>query len=112
MVTSSNRSLPRKSQANAGSRRDTLVTVIGWRRNARSYGFTQLDGFFQVYRNELRDAAFRHGDSVETVHPRHGYRIVGDDDEAGVGRAGHFVEQIAETLDVVIVERGVYLVQH
>ena len=37
---------------------------------------------------------------------------MGDDDEAGVGRAGHFVEQIAETLDVVIVEGGVYLVQH
>src|SRR5262245_40733530 len=57
---------------------------------------------FEVDRDELRDAAFRHGDTVEPVHARHGDRVVRDDDEAGVGRFRHFVEQVAEALDVVI----------
>ena len=38
--------------------------------------------------------------------------IVRDDDEAGVGRARHLVEQVAEALDIVIVERRVDLVEH
>jgi len=31
---------------------------------------------FEVDRDELRDAALRHGDAVEPVHARHGNRIV------------------------------------
>ena len=38
--------------------------------------------------------------------------IVGDDDEAGIGRARHLVEQVAEALDIVIVERRIDLVEH
>ena len=49
---------------------------------------------------------------IQPVHPRHGDRIVGDDDEARVGRARHLVEQVAEALDIVIVERRVDFVQH
>jgi hypothetical protein len=32
---------------------------------------------------------------------------VGDSDEAGVGAFAHFVEEIAEALDVIVVERRV-----
>ncbi len=35
-----------------------------------------------------------------------------DDDEARFGRARHLVEQIAETLDIVVVERRVHFVKH
>ena len=66
----------------------------------------------EIDRDELRDAALGHGDAEEPVHPRHGDRIVGDDDEAGVGRAAHLVQQVAEALDIVVVERRVDLVQH
>ena len=38
--------------------------------------------------------------------------IVGDDDEARLGRRGHLVHQIAEALDIVVVERRVDLVEH
>ena len=36
---------------------------------------------------------------------------MGDGDEAGVGALAHFVEQIAEALDVIVVERRVDLVE-
>ena len=74
--------------------------------------FPQLHGALQIDGYELGDAALGHGDAVEAVHARHGDRIVGDDDEARVGRARHLVEQIAEALDVVVVERRVDLVEH
>ena len=43
---------------------------------------------------------------------RQGDRIVGDDDEALLGGGGHFVHQIAETLDIVTVERRIDFVEH
>ena len=48
----------------------------------------------------------------QAVHPRHGDRIVRDDDEARLGRGRHLVQQGAEAFDVVVVERRVDLVQH
>ena len=38
--------------------------------------------------------------------------VVGDDDEACIGALEHGLEEIAEALDIVIVERGVDLVEH
>jgi hypothetical protein len=40
----------------------------------------------EVDRDQLRDAALGHGDAEQPVHPRHGDRVVRDDDEARVGR--------------------------
>jgi hypothetical protein len=37
---------------------------------------------------------------------------VGDGDEAGVGALAHFVEKVAEALDVIVVERRVDLIEH
>src|SRR5438445_757896 len=76
-----------------------------------SYRLAQLHRAFEVDRDELGDAALRHRDAVEPIHARHGDRIVGDDHEARVGRARHLVEQVAEALDIVIVERRVDLAQ-
>src|SRR3954471_20923759 len=44
----------------------------------------QLFGRLEVDRHQLADALLGHGDAEQPVHPRHGDRIVGDDDEAGV----------------------------
>ena len=82
------------------------------RKYHSSARFPDLHRGLEVDRNKLRNAAFGHGHAEQPVHARHGDRIVGDDDEAGVGRAGHFVEQVAEPLHIVVVQRGVDLVQH
>ena len=37
---------------------------------------------------------------------------MGDGDEARVGALAHFVEQVAEALDIIVVERRVDLVEH
>ena len=37
---------------------------------------------------------------------------MGDGDEAGVGALAHLVEEIAEALDIIVVERRVDLVEH
>jgi hypothetical protein len=34
---------------------------------------------FEIDRDELRDAAFNHGDAEQSVHARHGDGIMGDD---------------------------------
>jgi hypothetical protein len=65
----------------------------------------QLHRAFQIDRDELRDAAFGHGDAEQAVHARHGDWVVGDDDKARLGRARHLVEEVAEALDIVIVQR-------
>ena len=54
----------------------------------------------QIDRDQLGDAAPRHGDAEQPVHPRHGDRVVGDDHEPGVGEPDHLVEQVADALDV------------
>ena len=83
--------------------------VCGFRRQSRdalvSHRLAQLHRAFEVDRDELRHAAFGHGDAVEPVHARHGDRIVGDDHEARVGRTRHLVEQVAEALDDHNIER-------
>ena len=63
----------------------------------------ELFGLRQVHRNQLRDAAFDHRHAEEAVHPAHGERVVGDDDETGLGFGRHLREQAAETLYVRIV---------
>ena len=45
------------------------------------------------------------------MHPRHGDRVVGNDQVARVGLAAHPVEQVAEAVNVRIVERRVDLVE-
>ena len=69
-------------------------------------------GFLQIDRDQLRDAAFRHGDPVEPVHPGHGHTVVGDHQKAGAFRFGHLFEHRAESVDVGVIQRGVDLVQH
>ena len=71
-----------------------------------------LHGVVEADGDQLRHAAFGHGDAEQPVHPRHRDRIVRDDDEAGFRRRGHLVQQVAEPLHVVIVERRVDFVQH
>jgi hypothetical protein len=44
-----------------------------------------LHGIFEIDRDQLRDAAFGHGDAEQPVHPRHRDRIMRNDDEAGFG---------------------------
>ena len=56
-----------------------------WQRlKALSYLKNAL-GTLQVDRDELRDAPLGHGDAEQAVHAGHGDRVVGDDDEAGLG---------------------------
>src|SRR6516165_9168741 len=81
-------------------------TVLESLRSAR---FAQFHGAGEIDRDELRHPALGHGDAVEPVHARHGDRVMRDDDKARIGRAVHLVEQIAEALDIVVVERGIYL---
>ena len=71
-----------------------------------------LLGFRQADRHELADAALGHGDAEQAIHARHCDRIMGDSDETGIGLLPHLLEQVAEALDIVIVERRVDLVQH
>src|SRR5260370_6046405 len=71
---------------------------------SRLHRLAQLHGAFEIDRDQLRDAALRHGDAVEAGHPRHGDRIVRDDDEARVGQPRHLVQQVAEDLAVWVVE--------
>ena len=66
----------------------------------------------QLDRHELAHAALGHGDAEQAVHARHGDGIVGDGDEAGVGALAHGLEQVAEALDIIVVERRVDLVEH
>src|SRR5579872_5183727 len=64
------------------------------------------------HRNQLRYAALGHGDAEQTVHPRHRNRVMRDDDEARFGGRSHFMQQVAEALDIMVVERRIDLVQH
>ena len=49
---------------------------------------------------------------IQPIHARHGQRVVGDDHEARVGALRMAVEQVAEALDIGVIERRVDLVQH
>ena len=51
----------------------------------------------------MRDAALGHGDAKQPVHPRHGDGVVGDDHVAGFREPRHFVEQITEPVDIVVI---------
>jgi len=52
----------------------------------------QLLGFLQVNRNQLADPLLRHRHTKQTVHTRHGHRMVGDDQKPRVRPAGHLIE--------------------
>ena len=79
---------------------------------ARSSRLGKLLRLGQLNRHELAHSPLRHGDAEQAVHARHRDGIVGDGDEAGVGALAHVLEQIAEALDIVIIERRVDLVKH
>jgi hypothetical protein len=49
---------------------------------------------------------------LEALHAGRGDGVVGDGHEAGVGALEHFVERVAEALDVIVVERRVDFVEH
>ncbi len=66
----------------------------------------------QAHRHQLADAALRHGDAEQPVHPAHGQGMVGDDQEAGTRHLGHLGQHLAETLDIGVVQRRVHFVQH
>ena len=66
----------------------------------------------QLNRHQLAYAFLRHRHSEQAVHAGHGDRVVGDGDKAGVGALAHGLEQVAEALNVIIVERSVDFVQH
>jgi len=97
-----------------------VSTPVGCRanapRNEKSISrHVLVEDFYRLVqrdRDELRYATFGHGDAKQAIHPRHRDGIVRDDDEARFGRRGHFVQQVAEALDIVVVERCVDLVQH
>ncbi len=59
---------------------------------ARLPRLAQLLGGFEIDRDQLGDAALRHGHAEQPVHPRHGDRVVGDDHEPRVGEPYHLVE--------------------
>src|ERR1700677_1533230 len=63
-------------------------------------------------RHELADPALGHGHAEQTIHARHRDRIVGDGDETGVGALAHGLQEVAEALDIVVVERRGDLVEH
>jgi hypothetical protein len=46
-------------------------------------------GLAQIDRNQLRHAALGHGHAKQTVHARHGHRIMGDGDKARFGSQPH-----------------------
>src|SRR3984893_3615576 len=69
-------------------------------------------GLFEIYADELAHAAFDHGYPKETVHPRHGDRIMGDSEKARLGLAAHIVEKIAKTFDIGVVERRIHFVEN
>src|SRR5690348_16992929 len=58
----------------------------------------------KIDRNKLGNAPFGHRRAEQAVHPCHRDWVMGDNHEAGIGRFGHFVEEVAEAFDVVIVE--------
>src|SRR3546814_20687814 len=78
------------------------MTFVG---GERSFGAAQIDA------DEAADAFFDHGDAEQAVHAAHRHGVVGDDEVAGVGLGGHAVEEVAEALDVRVVEGRVDLVQ-
>ena len=65
----------------------------------------------QIHRYKLRDAAFSHGHTVESVHPRHGQAMVGDDKEPCFRHLRHFLEQGAHAIHVGIIKRRINLVK-
>src|SRR5215831_19113478 len=54
------------------------------RRDVPLHRLAQPHRSLEVDRDELRDAALGHGDAVESVHARHGDRVVRDDDKARI----------------------------
>ena len=55
---------------------------------------------------------FSHGDAEEAVHAGHGDSVMGDGDEFCFGLFNHFIEQVAVTRDIGVIERGVDFVEH
>ncbi|KAG5723770.1 hypothetical protein E4T56_gene8370, partial [Termitomyces sp. T112] len=72
----------------------------------------QLLGGAQIHADKARYAALDHGHAEQAVHSAHRHGIMGDDQIARLGLARHRLQQIAETLDIGIVERSVHFVQH
>src|ERR1700720_4981359 len=75
-------------------------------RGDDAFGFGEGDG------DELADAALGHGDAEEAIDARHGERVMGDDDKARVSQLAHFVHQVAEALDIGVIERRIHFVEY
>ena len=43
----------------------------------------------KIDRHELTHAFFRHRNAEQTIHPRHGHRIMRDDQKSGLGKSRH-----------------------
>src|SRR5690606_18134000 len=82
-----------------------------WEAQASLFGRKQFLSAAEVDRDKAADAPFDHRNPEQAVHSRHRHRIVGDDQIAGVGLAAHSVEEVAETLDIRIVEWRIHLVE-
>ena len=67
--------------------------------------------FRKLHRHDLAHPPLRHRHPEQAVHAGHGDGVVGDGDEAGFRALAHRIEEIAESLDVVIVERRVDFVE-
>src|SRR5690606_38457160 len=78
---------------------------------AASARLAEALGRGQVHRNQLAHAALGHGDAEQAIDPAHGDRIVGDDHEARIGALAHGIEQVAEALDIGVVERRIDFVE-
>jgi len=63
----------------------------------------------EVHGNGFGDPLFFHRNAIKDVSKRHGFLVMGDDDELGPGR--HFLEHFLEANDVRLVERGIHLVE-
>src|SRR5579883_893640 len=61
----------------------------------------------QIDRDQLRDAAFGHGDAEEAVHAAHGEPVMGDDEEARLSVLRDLLDEAAEAIDIGVVERRV-----
>ena len=71
------------------------------------FGREQLLRTAEVDADQAAYAFLDHRHAEQAVHAAHGHGVVGDDQVAGLGLADHRVEQVAEAVDVGVVERGI-----
>ena len=90
--------------------RGLVQSVTGRGQSSTCFAKTLRD--LKTDRDELRDATLGHGPPEQPIHARHGDLVVVYNDVAVVSEFRHLVEQIAEPINVMIIERGVDLVEH